>query len=101
MTDKVYRPIILVLLIALVGLLAIQTVPSLFGPSADCQNARGQAQAVLNLDIPLLTEYQTSAYDTADNIYQQQFSAAEYSFLTLHIIAKQNEAIIGLLTACP
>jgi len=100
MSDKIYRPIVLVLMIALVSLLAIQTVPSLSAPSDDCLSARNNTKEILNLSIPLLTEYESAVYDRAENINQQQFLAAEFSFMTLQLIAKQNEAIIELLAAC-
>lgn len=100
MSDKIYRPIILVLLVALVSLLAIQTVTSLSGPSDDCLSARNNAQTILSLSIPLITEYESAVYDRAENINQQQFMATEFSFMTLQIIARQNESIIELLASC-
>ena len=100
MTDKFYRPIILVLLVALVSLLAVQTVTSFSSPSDDCLSARNNAQTILNLSIPLITEYETAVYDRAENINQQQFLATEFSFITLQVIARQNESIIELLTSC-
>ena len=101
MADNIYRPLIVVLLLVLVGVLALQTIPVFFRLSSACNAARVQAKAVTALGIPLITEYEAAVYDKAENINQQQFLAVEYSFVTLQVIAEQNEAIIGLLTACP
>lgn len=51
----------------------------------------------------LLDDYKESVYEdeNVDNIYQQQFKAIEYNFITLLFIARQNQDIILLLTSLP
>jgi hypothetical protein len=92
--------VFLVLMTALLGALAYSAlVPQVAQVSTECLAAIEAADS-LPTTGDILTEYQTAAYDTAENINQQIFFANEYQVMLLGIISEQQAVLVKMTTAC-
>lgn len=103
MFDKASRIIIIVLLTGILGMMVYNQVNTPV-PSAECLAAIDQASTLLTSMSgevgDTLNQYQTAAYDKAENINQQIFMANEYSLVNITLMAKYTEAMLEVQTAC-
>lgn len=89
--------VFLVLITALLGALAYSAlVPQV---SAQCLAAIEAANS-LPTTGDILSEYNTAAYERAENINQQIFMTGEYQVMLLAIISEQQSALVNMTTAC-
>lgn len=104
MLEKLYRISVIVVLLLI---LAVQ-VYAQFKPqpkiSEACNTALDEARAVsddtgtfLATDLIL---YRKSAYTTADNIYQQTFTAAEYQYIATYRLNQLQQAQLNIILKC-
>jgi hypothetical protein len=105
MFEKIYRISVLILLIVIVAILGYGQLVSPSTPSG-CKNAIAKAEVITNNQSSIITgmqnDFSTAVYDTpsVDNIYKQIFTANEYEFNALQMIALQNSALLEIASNC-
>lgn len=103
MPDKVYRPAVIILLLALVAIQVYQLIPKpapVVSIPQDCVTAAAGLDAILSIGAPSFSDYEEAAYNRAENINQQIFIANEYVFATLLSYSELQQAVIEWQIAC-
>ena len=108
MSEKVYRPLVLVmLLLILIAQIVIPALTRIYiveTPSSECQAAIAAANILITSQVNILnnlwTDYEKAVYEKAENLPQQQFRATESQFIALQLIALQNSTLLKLTAAC-
>lgn len=71
------------------------------GQAIDWPAVRREVEASAAKQLSTMSgSYETAAYKTAENIYQQIFTASEYQWMTEAEVAQQNQAMLEMLQAC-
>ena len=103
MFEKVSRIIIILLLSGILGVMVFEQVNTPT-PSTECLAAIDEATMLVSTmkgEVgDTLTQYQTAAYDKAENINQQIFMANEYSLINITLMGEYIEAMLKIQTAC-
>lgn len=100
--EKIYKPLVIVLLAAVVGLQAF----ALFVPrvTPECQEALDYADRVANsiseVMLSSLSSYENAVYERADNINQQTFLALEETYIIQQSAAHIQYAQLRVMVAC-
>lgn len=112
MFEKLYRPIVLILLvviaISLVATIFVQNsyIKKVTTVSPECQAAIISAKDISSRQMSVITSmmdgYNKAVYSNpqVDNINKQILMANEYEFTSLWMIAMQNSALLSVYANC-
>ncbi len=103
MSNKVYRPVVVLLLLVLVAV-QVWNVVDRNTVSEACQAAINRARDVTSAGGAALTamnsSYDEAVYGVAANINQQILFANEFQFLAIQQLIRQDAALLSLALNC-
>lgn len=103
--DRITRILIVLLLVAVVSLQGYAFITR-NDVSAACHNSINGAVALTGSQAPtiagMFSDYQKAVYDNpnVDTLYKQIFTANEFEFTTLQLLALQNSALLDVAANC-
>lgn len=112
MSDKLFRPIVVILLAVLIltqltsPLIDRAFLETTNAISENCQLALEKANTVVtnqsSVISNLMDDYDKTVYDNpnVDNIYQQTFMSNEFQLAALQVMALQNAALLDITLNC-
>jgi hypothetical protein len=81
MSDKIYRPLVLILLVVLILVVSVGAFLALLDRTENTTRAKTCNQSIASADfVGMMADYQKAVYNNPDTttIYQQTFLANEY-----------------------
>lgn len=104
MSDKIYRILVVILLVCVVGLQAYNIFKPPPTPTEDCVNAVKDAKTELDTSSILLRtivdSYQSDVYERADNVNQQILLSNENVFVILNETLRLQNALAAVQVLC-